>query len=131
MTDMPFRPAARLAAAIREKEIGCLELLDLYINRVERLDRRLNAVVVQDFERARTRARQLDNAVANVGPLHGVPMTVKESYDVTGLPTTWGDPRFRDHIANRNAVVVERLLEAGAVIFGKTNVPIHLGDWQA
>jgi amidase len=131
MIDVPFRSATDLAAAIRDKEIGCLELLELYIARVEMLDDRLNAVVVRDFDAARKRARQLDNAVANLGPLHGIPMTVKESYDLIGLPTTWGDPRFKDHIASRNAVVVERLLAAGAVIFGKTNVPFHLGDWQA
>ena len=65
------------------------------------------------------------------GPLHGVPMTVKESFNITGLPTTWGDPPWKDNIATENAVVVERLLQAGAIIYGKTNVPLMLMDSQS
>jgi amidase len=131
MVDVPFRSAKQLAAAIRARKIGCLELLDLHIARVEKYDGALNAVVVRDFERARKRARALDRARGARGPLHGVPMTIKESYDVAGLPTTWGVPAYKDNVASSNAVVVDRLLDAGAVIFGKTNVPIHLADWQA
>jgi amidase len=131
MLDVPFRSATQLAAAIRAKKIGCLELLDLYLARVEKYDGALNAVVVRDFDRARTRARALDRARGRRGPLHGVSMTVKESYDVAGLPTTWGVPASKDRIATTNARVVERLLDAGAVIFGKTNVPLHLADWQS
>src|SRR5262249_51795338 len=79
----PFRSARQLAADIRKKKIGCLELLDLYLARVEKHDGALNAVVVRDFERARSRARAADRALAKRdvwGPLHGVPITVKESY---------------------------------------------------
>jgi amidase len=133
MLDTPFRSARRLAADIRRKKLGCLELLDLYLARVEKYDVSLNAIVVRDFERARTRARAADRALARGrawGPLHGVPMTVKESYDVAGLPTTWGVPAFKEHVATKNAVVVDRLLGAGAVVFGKTNVPLFLADWQ-
>ncbi|HTO13561.1 MAG TPA: amidase [Candidatus Binatia bacterium] len=134
MLDTPFRTATQLAAAIRTKKIGCLELLDLYLARVQKYDGALNAIVVRDFERARTRARAADRALARRqawGPLHGVPMTIKESYDVAGLPTTWGVPAYKDRIATRNAVVVDRLLAAGVVLFGKTNVPLYLGDWQS
>ncbi len=134
MLDVPFRSARQLAAAIRKKKIGCLELLDLYLARIDKHDGALNAVVVRDFERARARARAADRALAKRdvwGPLHGVPMTVKESYDVVGLPTTWGVPTCKDNIASTNAVVVDRLLGAGAVIFGKTNVPLFLSDWQS
>ena len=131
MLGLPFRSATQLAAAIKRKKVGCLELLDLYIARVEQYDGALNAVVVRDFDRARTRARALDRARGAHGPLHGVPMTVKESYDVVGLPTTWGVPDSRDRTATNNAVVVDRLLAAGAVIFGKTNVPMYLADWQS
>jgi amidase len=133
MLDVPFRSARQLAADIRRKKLGCLELLELYLARVEKYDGALNAVVVRDFARARTRARAADRALARGdvwGPLHGVPMTIKESYDVAGLPTTWGVPAYRDRIATRNAVVVDRLLGAGAVLFGKTNVPLYLADWQ-
>jgi amidase len=133
MLDVPFRTARELAAALRTRKIGCLELLDLYLARGEQYDPALNAIVVRDVERARRRARAADRALAKGevwGPLHGVPMTIKESYDVAGLPTTWGVPALRNNIAARNAVAVDRLLGAGVVLFGKTNVPLYLADWQ-
>src|SRR5881296_3939414 len=134
MLDVPFRSARQLAADIKKKRIGCLELLDLYLARVEKYDGALNAVVVRDVERALTRARAADRALARRdvwGPLHGVPVTVKESYDVAGLPTTWGVPTHKSNVATKNAVVVDRLLAAGVVLFGKTNVPLFLADWQS
>jgi amidase len=133
MLEIPFRSARQLAADIRKKKLGCLELLDLYLARVEKYDQALNAIVVRDIDRARRRAVDADRALAKGdvwGPLHGVPMTVKESYDVAGLPTTWGVPALRDNLATRNALVVDRLLAAGVVLFGKTNVPLYLADWQ-
>src|SRR5262249_49155815 len=134
MLDVPFRSARQLAGDINRKKLGCLELLDLYRGRVEKYEGALNAVVVRDFDRARTRARAADRALARRqlwGGLHGVPMTIKESYDVVGLPTTWGVPAYKDRIATKNAVVVDRLLRTGVVLFGKTNVPLYLGDWQS
>ncbi len=128
--ELSFAPASFLAAAVRARQIGCLELLDHYIGRVERYDGAVNAVVVRDFERARTRARALDSGTLT-GPLHGVPMTVKESFNVAGLPTSWGIPEYHGKLAEKNALAVDRLLDAGAVIFGKTNVPIRLGEWQS
>src|SRR5437870_13502193 len=112
MLDVPFRSARQLAADIKKKKIGCLELLDLYLARVEKYDGALNAVVVRDFERARTRARAADRALARRdtwGPLHGVPMTAKESYNVAGLPTTWGVPTDKNNVAPRDAVAGDRL----------------------
>jgi amidase len=131
--DPTFLPAKRLAAMIRRGTIGCRELLDHYIARVERLDERINAVVVRDFERARKRAAALDKdrGKGATGPLHGVPMTIKESFDIAGLPTTWGMPALKGHRAKANSVTVERYLAAGAVLFGKTNVPLNLADWQS
>src|SRR5207244_6932745 len=126
--------ARQLAADSKKKQLGCLELLDLYLARVEKYDGALNAVVVRDFDRARTRARAADRALSKRavwGPLHGVPMTIKESYDVAGLPTTWGVPASKNNIATKNAVAVSRLLGAGVVLFGKTNVPLYLADWQS
>ncbi len=134
MTDVAFLPARALAALVRRGRIGCVELLDHYIERVERLDHALNAVVVRDFERARRRAKQLDRnrgRDGSSGPLYGVPMTTKESFDVAGLPTTWGYEGRRGHKAAANALAVERLEAAGAVVFGKTNVPVGLADWQS
>ena len=131
MLDVPFRSAKQLAGDIKRKKIGCVELLELYLARVQKYDGALNAIVVRDFDRARTRARTLDRARGARGPLHGVPMTIKESYDVAGLPTTWGVPAYKNRIATKNALVVDRLLDAGAVLFGKTNVPLYLADWQS
>jgi amidase len=131
MLDLAFAPANRIATLIRRREVGCLEALDYFIDRVERLDSRLNAVVVRDFDRARKRARALDRQRDDRGRLHGVPMTVKESFNVAGLPTTWGVPAEKDNIAEQDALAVQRLRGAGAVLFGKTNVPMLLADWQS
>lgn len=130
MTDIAFSSATDLAALVRERKIGCLELADHLIARIERLDGRLNAVVVRDFDRAREAARAMDAAGAS-GPLGGVPITVKESYDVAGLPTTWGHPDKRGNVAAKEALAVARLKAAGAIVLGKTNVPKSLGDWQS
>jgi amidase len=90
--------------------------------------------VVTDVDGARRRARQADAALRRGkpwGPFHGVPMTIKESYDVAGMPTTWGLPALKDNVAPRNALAVDRLLAAGVVLFGKTNVPAWLADYQS
>jgi amidase len=134
MTDIAFLPAKRLAGLIRRGKIGCVELLDHYLARVERHNPALNAIIVTDIPKARRRAEAADRALAKGeiwGPLHGVPMTVKEAFDVEGLPTTWGVPEFKDNIARANALAVDRWLDAGAVVFGKTNVPIWLADAQS
>ncbi len=134
MTDLHFRSARQLAADIRRGKIGCLEALDAFLARMERHNPKLNAIVVTDVDGARRRARQADAALRKGkvwGPLHGVPMTIKESYDVAGMPTTWGLPALKDNIAPRNALAVDRLLAAGVVLFGKTNVPAWLADYQS
>src|SRR5499425_1378382 len=134
MLATPFRTAKELAADIRRKKIGCLELLDLYLERVDKHNPSLNAIIAMDVDGARKRARAADRALARKqmwGPLHGVPMTIKESYDVVGMPTTRGIPELKDNFPPRNALAVDRLLDAGVVLFGKTNVPIHLADYQS
>jgi len=131
MTDPTFLPAWRLAELIRGGAISCLELLDHYVARVERLDPRINAVVVRDFAHARERARALDSQSDRSAPLFGVPMTVKESFNLAGLPTTWGHEAQRGSAASEDALPVQRLTGAGAVVFGKTNVPVSLADWQS
>jgi amidase len=134
MLSLPFRSAKQLASLIRKKKIGCLELLDLYLQRVERYNPKINAIIFKDVEGARKRAKKADRALARKevwGPLHGVPMTIKESYDVAGMPTTWGVPQYKDNYAKKNSLAVDRLLKAGVVLFGKTNVPLYLGDWQS
>ena len=134
MSEYAFKSAVALASAIAAKEISSLELTDMYIDRVESLDPDINAVVVKDFERGREDARAADSAVAAgkaLGPLHGVPMTIKEAYDIKGLPTTWGFPEFEHNIATTDSEMVVRMKRAGAHFFGKTNVPRSLADFQS
>lgn len=131
---LPFQTAKQLAAAIRKKKIGCLELLDLYLERIEAHNPELNAIIAMDVEGARKRARAADRAVKagkKLGPLHGVPMTLKESYDIAGYPTTWGNPAFKDRKVEKNSLAAQRLVDAGVTLFGKTNVPLNLADWQS
>ncbi len=132
--DIAFWPATRLIRALRARKIGAVELLDLYAERVARHDRALNSLCVLDFGAARKRARAFDRAAARAGakagPLAGLPMTVKESFDLAGHPTTWGLPEYRDNRAAGNAAAVERFARAGANVFGKSNVPTLLADWE-
>jgi amidase len=131
--DYAFLPAVDLAKRIRDREIGCVELLDHYIARIERHNPTINAIVVTDFDRARECAKVADRAPAKSagGAFRGLPMTVKEAFAWAGTPTTFGLVQYRDNTATRNAVAVDRLLAAGANIFGKTNVPPWLSDGQS
>ncbi len=125
--------ATQLAAGLKRKAFSASELCDASIARIEALDAQVNAVVVRDFERARTEARMADDAIAKgrAGPLAGLPMTIKESFDLRGHPTTWGFTEHRDHRAREDAFAVQRIKAAGAVVLGKTNVPPALADWQS
>lgn len=134
MTDIAFASATTLARLVRTGRVGARELLDHYLARAEAHDGALNAIVVKDIARARKDAARIDRARAAgkpLPPLAGVPMTVKESFDVGGLPTTWGDPAHAGHKAAADSLAVARFRAAGAVIFGKTNVPLMLADWQS
>ncbi|ODT86478.1 amidase family protein [Phenylobacterium sp. SCN 70-31] len=125
--------AAEIVATLAAGRAGALELTDAAIARIEARDGPLNAVVVRDFDRARAAARAADQALARGDrrPLLGLPMTVKESHEVDGLPSTWGSPAFSGWTASKDAVAVHRLKAAGAIILGKTNVPPFLADWQS
>jgi amidase len=132
--DISFATAGKVAGLVRGGKISALEATDFYIGRIEALDDAVNAVVVRDFDRARAHAKTLDRRrkkLAKLPVLFGVPMTVKESFDIEGLPTTWGNEAARENIAKADAVAIRRLKDAGAVILGKTNVPVMLADWQS
>ncbi|GAB3572249.1 amidase [Amycolatopsis endophytica] len=124
--------AEELVAALNAGAVTSVELTDEAIARIERDDKVINAICVPDFDRARAAARRADQARARGEdrPLLGVPVTVKESYDIAGLPTTWGMPWHRDHVPSEDAVQVSRIKAAGAVVLGKTNVPLGLQDIQ-
>ena len=109
MTEMAFQSALQLGAIIRNKSISAVEMLEYFIARVEQYDGGINAVVVRDFDRARENAKAADAALAKDqiwGPLHGVPVTLKESYDVEGLITTRGNPVWKDNVATADALSV-------------------------
>lgn len=128
-----YRGAAELTEAMAAGEVSSVELTESAIGRIERFDASINAVCVRDFDRALAAARAADAARARgeVRPLLGVPMTVKESFHVAGLPITWGIPPFRDVVSDTDALAVARVKDAGAVLLGKTNVPFSLGDYQS
>ncbi|MBV7266741.1 amidase [Erythrobacter sp. WH131] len=130
LTDKPG--AIATAAAIRSGEMSPIEAVDAAILRIEHLDAEINAVAVPDFDRACDTARAMTGQTPGADqPLFGVPMTVKESFDVEGLQSCWGHERLIDYIAPRDSELVRRLKAAGAIIIGKTNVPIDLSDWQS
>ena len=129
---LAFCSAAELARRIKRKEVGSQELLNLYLERIEKYNRALNAVVATDVVGARRRALAADAALKkgeNWGPLHGVPITVKDSFDVAGLASTFGVLELKDHRPVRTAPAIQHLIDAGAVVIGKTNVAAYLIGW--
>ncbi|MEO1048314.1 MAG: amidase family protein [Pseudomonadota bacterium] len=129
LTDKPGM--LETAAAIRSGQLSAAEAIDAAIVRIEKLDTEVNALAVPDFERAAASAKAMDQAGVDADrPLYGVPMTVKESFDVEGLPSCW-EHEGLDYTAPRDSELVRRLKAAGAVIVGKTNIPVDLSDWQS
>jgi amidase len=125
--------ATELTGALRRRTVSSRELLDALLRRVEREHPRLNAVVALDVDRARREAADADDRAARGefdGPLHGLPMTVKDVWETEGLVTTSGAPWLADHVPATDAVAVGRLRSAGAIVFGKTNTPLLAGDFQ-
>ena len=133
-TDIVYKSATELAELIRSRDISSVELTEAFIDQIESHDERINSVVVRRFDRAVDEAREADAALANGehrGPLHGVPMTIKESYVMAGTPATWGLEPYRDNVAAKDGLAVTRFREAGAHFLGKTNVPADLADFQS
>ncbi len=132
--DPCFETATRLARAIRNGKLSSVEATEAHLERIARLNAPINALVVIDRERAIKASRAADRARAKkgakLGPLHGVPITIKEAFDVAGLHTTSSHPPLKDNVANSDATLVARLRAAGAIILGKTNVPELCADFQ-
>ncbi|OWT53780.1 amidase family protein [Candidimonas nitroreducens] len=126
--------ACELIDAIRTRRLSSLEATRYFIDRIERLDPGINAVPVRDFDRALEAARQADSALGRghaCGALHGLPMTVKESFFVEGLPTTLGNPAWASNMAAADSTTIRKVRKAGAIILGKSNVPLMCADWQS
>src|SRR6266545_3495856 len=124
MTETVLQSAVDVAGMVRRKEISSRELTGMLLARIDEVDPGLNAVVELRRAAALREAAVADEALAHgvPGPLHGVPMTIKESFNVTGMHTTWGNPAFKDYVAEWDATVVRRLRRAGAVLVGKPSV---------
>ena len=127
-----FRSASSAAEMLRAKEVSARELTELQLDRIEAVNPAINAVVELHRETALEEAAAADEALARgdeLGPFHGVPMTIKDSFNVAGMHTTWGNPAFKEYVADWDATVVRRLRAAGAIIVGKTNVHFMLSDY--
>src|SRR5438034_1327557 len=133
MMNITRLPAWQMAARIRDRQFTVAELIDAHFQQIHRLNPKLNAFVSIDEENARRQARLADEAVASnasLGPLHGVPVTIKSSIDVAGLLCEAGTRLRAGHIAESDAPLVSRLKAAGAVILGNTTVPEFLMAWE-
>jgi amidase len=134
VSDLAYTGAVAIAKKIRQRQISSREAVDYFLARAEALDKPINSVVTIDAGRARAEAVAADAALARGevrGPLHGVPMTVKDSFQTAGMRTTSGAPELSQFVPTEDAWPVARLREAGAIIFGKTNLPIYAGDLQS
>ncbi|MEE9415665.1 MAG: amidase [Acidimicrobiales bacterium] len=131
--DLGLASAVKLACLIADRTIGARELLDHYLERIGRLDDELNSVITFDIERAQQTAHDADAktaAGAELGPLHGLPITVKDAIATKGIRSTGGAVELKDHIPTEDAPVVQRVKTAGANVFAKTNLPPWSGDIQ-
>jgi amidase len=132
MHETLFQSVTDAAQTLSRKELSSRELTEMLLSRIESVNPALNAVVGLRREAALQEAVAADDATArgdDAGPLHGVPMTIKDSFNVAELHTTWGNPAFKDFVADSDATVVRRLRQAGAIIVGKTNVAFMLADF--
>jgi len=134
MEEWAKQSALALVKAIQDKKISSFELLEYFIERYERLNSQINAIVATNLDLARKMAVDADKALARgeiFGPLHGLPMTLKDNLQIIGMPTTYGSELYTNHMPEENGDVVQSVLDAGAVVFGKTNLPLFGMDTQS
>src|SRR6266851_6521467 len=133
-SELDFASALAAARAIRRGDVSSVELTTHLLGRIQQFNPKINAIVTLTAEAALERAGAADEARARGewwGPFHGVPCTIKDTFEVIGVRTTAGVATLKDHVSTRDAVVVARLKRAGVVILGKTNVPAAAADWQS
>ncbi len=139
MSDLVFLSASQLAKAIQERSVSALEVLEAHLAQIAQYNPMLNAIVTLDSEQALKRAKLADTALAQGelwGPLHGVPVTIKDLFDTAGLRTTWSYKPRANYIPQQDATTIARLRAAGAILIGKTNMPerairtISSRNWQ-
>ena len=132
--EVAFWSTTRQVEAIRKGEISSRELLELLIARIEKINPDLNAIITLDLEGARRLADEADAKLKDgelMGPLHGIPVTIKDALETKGLRSTGGASELHNNIPSKDAAVVAAVKEAGAIVFGKTNLPRWSGDFQA
>ena len=133
MKSMLFNTATSYAASIKNKSITSLDLVKAHIAYIKKHNGRINAVIHLDEENALAQARLADERIANgmdMGPLHGVPMTIKDAFRIKGVPTTYGLPQYKNYLPKEDCEMVRRLKNSGAIVIGKTNLPFASFDWQ-
>ena len=132
--DIHYKSATEVAQLIRDKKISSLEITKLILNRIEKIEPKVNAINVLLKEEAMKNAKEADEALAKgtiLGPLHGVPMTIKDTFRIKGVLTTVGNPALSDYVPDYDAISVARLKNSGAILLGNTNVPYMLDDHQS
>jgi len=133
MNELIFKETTELAQLIRNKQCSAVEVLSAHIAQIDKHNGDINAVVTLDIEKAKIQAQAADEALSRgelSGALHGIPMTIKDAYDTQGIPSSYGIPGNSNYTPKQDATVVTKLKQAGAIIFGKTNVPTNCYDWQ-
>ena len=128
---MIFEDASELVKKLKEKEISSVELLEAQLKQIEKINPKINAVVTLDSDRAMERAKKADKDKTKKGALHGLPITIKDAFEVEGIRSTGGNPDWKENIPKKNAEAVENLVNQGAIIFGKTNLPFLSADTQS
>jgi amidase len=126
MSELCFLPATEIARRLRRRQVSAREVLEAHLKQIDRVNPKVNAIVTLVAEQAMVRAKQADEGAAKgrfLGPLHGLPIAHKDLLDTKGIRTTYGSPIFRDHVPEADALLVERIREAGAILIGKTNTP--------
>jgi amidase len=129
-----FKSALEQGRMLKQRKLSAVELLDECLLQFKLHNPTINAVIHTDIDRAKIAAKAADKRLKHnmaLSAFDGVPMTIKETFDWKDTPSTWGDPALAESVAHKNAVVVDRMGAAGAVLYGKTNVPLHLADWQS
>ncbi len=133
-SDVAYLSAVELLRSLHQRELSAVEVLDALVDRIEDRNPEINAVVTPDYEQARATAAAIDDARVSgrkLGPLAGMPMTVKDSLVTEGVLTTSGAPELADHVPEQDSAPVAKVREAGAVVFAKTNLPLYAGDVQS
>mgnify|MGYP004008465549 FL=1 len=126
MDELIHTSATKLAKAIRDKKVSSKEVVEAYLEQIAAVNPNLNALVQLAADSALTQAKNMDDSLArgeSQGPLHGVPMTVKDTLDTAGVVSTWGTPGRKQFVPKHDSTIVARMKAAGAILLGKTNAP--------